>query len=209
MTTHRKDLWVACFPEFVPGTDTLRLAAAVLCRGVPTPEARYGVGPIGWLRGIRQRLWLRFGPLGLDVTVAGRPLFGGALGATSSCSAWAPHSEPIEYNDNSEPIAYYDNWSHVLRVLGRVVAAPPRRTLVALVDASGSRAAAPHVALRVVSTPNVPVGPLEPVPPAADAGPPAYIVVGQHPLWDAALRDDPVIRAFVDATMPIGGASVG
>jgi len=74
---------------------------------------------------------------------------------------------------------------------------------------TGSRAAAPDVELRVVSAPVVPVRPLEPDPPADNAGTPAYIVVAQHPLWNAALRTDPVIRAFVDETMSSGGASAG
>jgi hypothetical protein len=182
---------VAYFTEAVPGTATLRLAAAVVWRGVPTRAAlQGGGGPLGWLRGTRHRLWLRLGPLGDDVSVAGRPLFGGTWGAARSVSSAGvrPHGEPL---------AYYDDGAHTLRVLGRVVLAPPGRTLVALVDATGPRAAAPRVVLRLVPTPAVPV-------PRSDFAPPAggsavrYLFGGEQPVWTAALRADPVVGAFLD-----------
>ncbi len=181
-----------------PDAATVRLAAAVVWRGVPTPAARYGGGgPLGWLRGVRHRLWLRLGPLGDDVSVAGRPLFGGTWGAARRVSSVgeAPHA-----------LAYYDDGTRTLRVLGRVVPAPPPgRTLVALVDATGSRAAAPRVVLRVVPTPAVPL-PRAHFAPPADFAPPAgaavlsYIIGGEHPVWAAALRADPVVGAFLAGT---------
>jgi hypothetical protein len=184
---------VAYFAEVVPGAASVRLAAAVVWRGVPTPAARYGGGgPLGWLRGVRHRLWLRLGPLGDDVSVAGRPLFGGTWGAARSVSSAGAAPE-------GEPLAYYDDGARVLRILGRVVPVPPGRTLVALVDATGSRAAAPRVVLRVVPTPAVPL-------PRADFAPPAgaavvtYISDGEHPAWAAALRADPVVAAFLAGT---------
>lgn len=182
---------IAYFTEAVPGTATLRLAAAVVWRGVPTPAALHGGGgPLGWLRGVRHRLWLRLGPLGADVSVAGRPLFGGSWGAARSVSS-------VGAAPQGEPLAYYDDGSHVLRVLGRVVPAPPGRTLVALVDATGPRAAAPRVVLRVMRTPAVPMPRPDFVPPSG-AGAVTYLIGGEHPVWAAALRADPVIGAFLN-----------
>jgi hypothetical protein len=42
VTTPHRHPPAAYFTEVVPGTDTLRLAAAVVTRGVPAPDARYG-----------------------------------------------------------------------------------------------------------------------------------------------------------------------
>jgi hypothetical protein len=81
-------------------------------------------------------------------------------------------------------------------VLGRVLAAPPPgRTLVALVDATGPPAAAPRIVLRVVPTPAIMVP--SPAPPP-EAGVSQTIIVGEDPAWAAALRADPVVRAFLD-----------
>ena len=192
MTTPDRPLPIAYFTEVVPGTETLRLAAAIVSRGVPTPAARYGGGPLGWLRGVRHRLWLHLGPLGSDVSIAGRPLFGGdsRAGRTISSAQATPQGAPI---------AYYDDGTHVLRVLGRVVPVPAERTLVALVDATGPRANAPRVVLRLVPTPAVPVPRFDPLPPAG-AGTVGYLTAGEQPPWDAALRADPVVRRFLDET---------
>jgi hypothetical protein len=195
-------LSVAYFPEAVPGAATLRLAAAVAWRGVPTAAALPGGGgPLGWLRGARHRLWLRLGPLGADVAVAGRPLFGGTRGAARSIGSAgaAPRGEPL---------AYYDDGARALRLLGRVLPAPPGRTLVALVDATGPRAAAPRLDLRVVPTPAVPV-PRPDFAPPAGGGAVSYIIGGEHPVWAAALRADPVVRAFLDGNEPTDGAPAG
>ena len=185
------------FTEAVPGTSTLRLAAAVVLRGVPTPSARLGGGgPLGWLRGVRQRLWLRLGPLGLDVSVAGRPLFGGPWGAARSiASAGVP--------PRGEPLAYYDDLTHTLRVLGRVVHAPEQGALVALIDATGRRAAAPRLFLRVVPIPTIPVPHFDSMPPQQEGVGVGYMAVSHfmisdEPEWAAALRADPVVRAFLD-----------
>jgi hypothetical protein len=182
---------VAYFTETESGTATLRLAAAVVWRGVPTRSAlRGGGGPLGWLRTLRHRLWVRLGPLGADVSVVGRPLFGGAWGAARSIGSVgaAPHGEPL---------AYYDDGAHVLRVLGRVVHAPAGRTLVALIDASGLRAAAPRLILRLVPTPAIPVPPVD-SPPLEDGGPVSYLIGGEQPVWETALRADPIVGAFLD-----------
>jgi hypothetical protein len=198
-TTRADPAPVAYFSEALPGTATpgtatLRLAAAVVWRGVPTPAALSGGGgPLGWLRSVRHRIWLRLGPLGADVSIAGRPLFGGDAFAARGVSSFglAPHGEPL---------AYYDEGSRVLRVLGRVVAAPPRgRTLVALVDATGPHATAPRLVLRIVPTPTITVQRPQP---ALPAGAESTIIVGEHPAWTSALRADPVVRAFLDGPPP-------
>ena len=182
---------VAYFTEAAPGAATLRLAAVVVCCGVPTPAAlRGGGGPLGWLRAARHRLWLRLGPLGADVSVAGRPRFGGTSGAGRSVGS-------VGAAPRGEPLAYYDDGSRVLRVLGRVVPAPREGTLEALVDATGARAGVPRLVLRVVPTPEMPV-------PRFDGGPlvrggtVSYLVGGKQPAWTAALRADAVVRAFLD-----------
>src|SRR5258705_7781976 len=162
---------VAFFTEVLPGAATLRLAAAVVWRGVPTAAAlRGGRGPLGWLRAVRHRVWLRLGPLGADVSVAGRPLFGGTWGMARSISSAAASPQ-------GEPGAYYDDGTHVLRLLGRVVHAPPDRTLVALVDATGRRAAAPRIVLRL--------GPPPALPPPGPPGPPPDRAGGSAPLFSA------------------------
>ena len=182
---------IAYFAEAVPGTETLRLAAVVARRGMPTPQAlRGGAGPLGWLRRVRHRLWLRLGPLGLDVTVAGRPLFGRTRGAGRSIGS-------VGAAPRDDPLASYDERARVLRVLGRVVHAPDHGSLVVLIDATGRRAAAPRLAVRVVPTPVIPVPCFdeEPLPESAGV---AYMIVGAQPDWDAALRADPVVGAFLD-----------
>jgi hypothetical protein len=183
---------VAYFTEVVPGTATLRLAAAVASRGVPTLGAlRGGGGPLNWLRGVRHRLWMRLGPLGADVSIGGRPLFGGAWGAARSIGS-------VGAGPHGEPLAYYDDGTHVLRVLGRVVFAPLTGTLVALIDATGPRAAAPRLVLCVVPTPAIPVPRFDSAPPE-DGAAVSYLIAGEQPEWEAALRADPTIRAFLDA----------
>jgi hypothetical protein len=181
---------IAYFTEVVTGDATLRLAAAVVWRGVPARAAlRGGGGSLGWLRSVRHRLWLRLGPLGADVSVAGRPLFGGAWGAARSVAGAAA----LAYE---EPMAYYDDGARVLRVLGRVVSAPRERTLVALIDATGRRTTAPRVMLRVVSTPTVPMPQLDFTEPAGtSAG--TFLIGGECAVWATALRADPVVGAFM------------
>jgi hypothetical protein len=192
---------ISYFDEIVPGEGAVRLAAAVVWRGVPAPEARYGNGPLGWLRGVRHRLWLRLGPFGADVQVAGRPLFGGVAGAGGSISGARPAPE-------GDPLAFYDGGARQLRLLGRVVVVPPEQTLVALVDAIGPRAAAPRVVLRVVQTPAMPMPRLDPVPlGGADAV--NHVVIGGYTQWEAALRVDPSVRRFLDEREVSGDARAG
>lgn len=177
-------------PSPSPGAARLRLAAAVVCRGTPDRVAAAGGrGPTGWLRRIRHRLWLRLGPLGLDVhTRGGRPLFGGA-GAVSS--------GPLGPAGPAE--AYYDEGGRVLRVLGRVYPLPPgERTFVLLVDAAGRRAASPRVTVRTVSTPVLSVPPPDdwvPPPPGTAV---THMIIGEDPAWAAALRADPDVGAFLE-----------
>jgi hypothetical protein len=98
---------------------------------------------------------------------------------------------------DGEPIAYYDTSNRVLRVLGRVIHAPRDLTLVALVDATGRRAAAPSLVLRRLAAPTIDVTPPEELDSAMFASV-AYMVGGDQPSWTAALRADPVVRAFLD-----------
>jgi hypothetical protein len=186
---------VAYFSEALEDNAVLGLPAAVVCRGVPTPAALSGGGgPLGWLRAIRHRLWLRLGPLGIDVSVAGRSLFGG--------DAWAPRRiRSVEPKGHGAPLAYYDAGSRVLRVLGRVFPAPPPgQTLVVLIDATGRRVRAPRLVLRVVPTPAVTVDRAELPPPSPDGAEGVVVyIVGGDPAWEAALRADPVVRGVLDA----------
>lgn len=194
MTTAGGPAPVAYFSEPLPGTDAprLRLAAAVAWRGTPDRAAASGGrGPIGWLRRLRHQLWLRFGPLGADVHVRSRPLVGGTSVNTRGVTS-------IGLGPGGAATAYYDEGARVVRVLGRVYPVPPGgRTLVLLVDARGSRAAAPRVAVRTVSAPVVSV----PLPPEWRPPPPGAVtryMIGEHPAWAAALRADPAVRAFLD-----------
>ena len=150
-----------------------------------------GGGLLGWLRGVRHRLWLRLGPLGLDVSVAGRPVFGGPWGAARSISSAGvpPHGDPL---------AYYDDLTHTLRVLGRVVHASQQGALVALVDATGKRAAAPRLVMRIVPVPTIPIPRFDSMP-SPDEGAAVSFMISGDPGWEAALRADPVVRAFLDA----------
>jgi hypothetical protein len=183
---------IAYFTERLPDSPELRLAAAVVWLGTPVPRAlRGGGGLLGWPRRLRHWLWLRLGPLGADVSVAGRPLFGGTVHGPRSVASFAPRHQP------QPPIAYYDDGSRVLRVLGRVIRVPRDLTLVALVDATGSRATAPSLALRTVSAPTIAVSPREDLPEPSTATV-AYMIGGDEPTWTAALRSDPVVRAFLD-----------
>lgn len=183
----------AYFTEHLPDTRELRLAAAVVWRGTPAPTAlECGGGPLGWLRAMRHRLWQRLGPLGIGLSVAGRPLFGGTRYGPRSVASFAA-------TDARHPIAYYDDGSRVLRVLGRVIPTAPGLTLVALVDATGSRATAPSLSLRRVSTPTIPVSRPDDLPEPGTATV-SYMIGGDEPSWTAALRMDPVVRAFLDGS---------
>ncbi|MBC7791103.1 MAG: hypothetical protein H7Z74_14245, partial [Anaerolineae bacterium] len=69
--------------------------------------------------------------------------------------------------------------------------------LVALIDATGPRAAAPRLVLRVVPTPAIPVPHFDSAPPDDDAVF-SYLIGGEQPAWEAALRADTVVGAFLD-----------
>jgi hypothetical protein len=182
---------IGYFTEAAPGATTLRLAAAVVCRGAPRRASLQGGGGLlGWPRSVRHRLWLRFGPLGFDVSVRGRPLFGGEWGAGFSIGSTAG-------TPDGEPLAYYDDRAHVLRLLGRVLPAPRIETLVALVDATGARAGAPRVVVRHMPMPAMPM-PQFAGPPTEYGAMVSYVIGGEQPTWEAALRADPVVRTFLD-----------
>lgn len=182
---------VAYFTELASGS-TLRLAAAVVYRGVPTEAALYaGGGPFGFLRAARHALWLQLGPLGADVSIAGRPVFGGTVGAARSVNS-------VGHVSLAGRLAYYDTGSRVLRLLGRVVSAPPAATLVALVDAMGALSEAPRIILREVRTPEVP----KPTFDGHTSRPGeavSYMVSGEQPEWESALRRAPIVQAFFES----------
>ncbi len=183
---------VAYFTELASGAATLRLAAAVVYRGAPSNDALSGGGgPFGFLRAARQELWLRLGPLGADVSIAGRPVFGGTWGATRSVSS-------VGHLSRNAQLAYYDSGSRMLRLLGRVLPTPEELTLVALVDARGALAHEPRIVLREVRMPEVPKPTFEghtSLPGEAVS----YIMSGDQPDWEAALRRDPIVRAFFES----------
>jgi hypothetical protein len=189
-----------------------RLAAAVAWRLAPgvgggsasarPAEPPWGRGPAAWLRRLRHRLWLRFGPLGLDVGSLGKPYGPSDGGVRSSGFVW-----------DAEPRIYFDG--RVVRLLGRVYKMPPEsRTLVLLVDEGPAAGAAPRVTARTVPAPVNPVLPAAPPPPGWESGTVApgsgwapfapfredVLVGGQHPAWEAALRADPDVRAFLDGS---------
>jgi hypothetical protein len=192
VTTHGSSAPVAYFSEALEDNTALRLAAAVVCRGVPTPAGLSGGGGLlGWLRAIRHRLWLRLGPLGVDASVAGRSLFGG--------DAWAPRRiSSVQLTHHDAALGYFDAGNRVLRMLGRVFTVPPPgQTLVALVDATGRRANTPGIVLRIVPTPTVAIDRPELPAPSPDVAV-SVVYTGSYPVWETALRADPVVRAFVD-----------
>ena len=179
---------VAYFTEMVPGTETARLVAAVAWRGTPDRlAARGGRGPGAWLRRLRQRLWLRLGPLGNDVHLRNRPLFRGTGSVTS-----------IGFAEGGEAAAYHAEGSGVVRVLGRVYRLPrPGRVLVLLVDATRP-GAAPRITVRSVATPAAVLSATPPPDWPFAPGEGTVMLFGQDPAWTAALRADPTVRAFLD-----------
>jgi hypothetical protein len=181
---------VTYFSETLPGARAVRLTAAVAWRGTPDGAAATGGrGPVGWFRRIRHQLWLRYGPLGADVHVAGRRLFGGA--------AYAPGAVSQSGVAPGGTAAYFDEGARVLRVLGRVYRAPPAgRALVLLVDAAGRPGAEPRLTVRTVPAPVVDVPP--PAGWRPEPGAMMIVMIPGHPAWTAALRADPVVRAFLD-----------
>ena len=183
---------IAYFTELASGAATLRLAAAVVYRGMPSNAVlRGGGGPLGFLRAARHEVWLRLGPHGADVSIAGRPLFGGTLGAAGGMSS-------VGHISRTAPLASYDSGSRVLHLLGRAVSAPREDTIVALVDAMGTHAKAPRVILREVRTPEVPTPTFDGYEPSPSATV-SYMVSGEQPEWEAALRTDLIVRTFLDS----------
>lgn len=193
---------IAYFSELMPDQQHLRLAAAVTWRGVPTTFALAGGGGVhGVLRSARHYLWQRLGPLGADVSIAGRPLFGCATNAARGISSVLPAPK-------RKPLAYYEAGTRTLRIVGRVLLTPQSRTMVALVDATGPRSGEPLITLCEVSTPELPIPVFDTMTPAeprieeevldfSTSSVRAY-VVGDEPRWEAALRTDVRIQQFLE-----------
>lgn len=206
------------FAEVFPAADMIRLAAAVVWRlppGGPPGGARplrgssrrWGRGPVGWLRRLRHQLWLHLGPLGVDLHL--RPARdrrgqGSRGGVRSSGFAW-----------DDVPVVYYESDRRTVRLMGRVHRLPPgtRHALVLLVDEGGSPSGALRVAVRTVPVPSVRVLRRRPERARVDAQMDAEhapagsqidpLVGGADVSWEAALRADAAVRAFMD-----GGESV-
>lgn len=195
------------FADVMPGAGAIRLAAAVVWRRAPDRAhggaRRWGRGPIAWMRRLRHHLWLRFGPLGIDVEWPGtRPDSGERRGVTS-----------MHLSKDAEAGAYYDG--RAVRVLGRVYKLPANgRSLVLLVDegrrsaAGGKREAALRITTRTVPAPMAPLPTPPPEVSALDHGVPGIegidfrtelMVGGERPEWQTALRADPDVRAFMEA----------
>ena len=195
------------FDDVMPGTTTMRLAAAIVWRHAPNTPHR-GVqhwkrGPAGWMRELRQRLWLRLGPLGLDVNWRGTRPHDSAVGTVRS----------VGLIGDEEPRAYYDK--RTVRLLGRVYNVPTDGgSLVLLVHEGGGRAGhgrhrdAPRVAVRTVLVPPAATPELPPREPSFDEA--AHhshsddvrtdaVIGGERAAWETALRADPEVRAFMDA----------
>lgn len=193
----------------MPGAAALRLAAAVVWRHAPyDPRGgarRWGRGPAAWLRRLRQRLWLRLGPLGLDVQVqwpGTRKHRSGGFAVTS-----------VRRRADEEPRAYYDG--RTVRLLGRDYEVPvDGRSLVLLVDEGGQRAAngrrpaAPRVVVRTVLVPSAPAPALPLRDRSSEVSAPGHETIdvrtdtvagGGRPEWETALRADPEVRAFMEA----------
>ena len=61
----------------------------------------------------------------------------------------------------------------------------------------GTLRLAAAVVCRGVPTPDSPVPPFDGAPPG-DEGMVSHFIGGEQPVWEAALRADPVVRAFLD-----------
>ena len=118
------------FTEEVPGSDDLRLAAAVVWRGTPPP-------PPGGLRGLLRKVRFRLGPLGLGLHFRwSEPWAGAATG-------------------NGDKMTLYRSQERVVRVLGRNYSLPPDgRTLVLLIDEGA--VGRPAVTVRTLAVPAQP-----------------------------------------------------
>jgi hypothetical protein len=83
------------------------------------------------------------------------------------------------------------------------VRAPKEGAVVALIDATGRRAASPRLVLRVVPVPTIPVPHFDSMPPQQEGAAVCYravshFMISDEPTWDTALRADPVVRAFLN-----------
>jgi hypothetical protein len=113
--------------EEVPASDDVRLAAAVVWRGPPTPRR-------GGLRGLLRKLRFRLGPLGLGLQFRWSEPWGGAA------------------TNDGDQLTLYRARQGVVRVLGRNYPAPrDGRTLVLLVDESA--VGRPPVTVRLLTVP--------------------------------------------------------
>lgn len=200
---HGSPVRVSYFADVMPGAAAIRLAAAVVWRLRPDRAHRWGRGPVAWLRRLRHHLWLRLGPLGIDVQWPGTRVQSGRGRVVTS----------VRLRGDDEATGYYDG--RAVRVLGRVYKLPGEgRSLVLLVDAGrpsagrGKRQAALRITARTVPAPMAPA----PLPPcevlALDQSVASHegldvraelVVGGERPEWETALRADPDVRAFMEA----------
>ena len=192
--------------NMMAGVDSAQLAAAVVWRWVshdPRSGAQRWAGwSVAWLRRLRHRMWLRFGPLGLDVHWG--------IGEEDAREGVAVGG--FGFLEDVEPRVYFDG--RVVRLLGRVYHVPAdERTLVLLVEeggeqrASGRRTDTGPVAIRTVLIPSPRTRAHAATTPSrgdsagheASAAQIVTVSGGSRPEWDAALSAHPEVRAFMMA----------
>jgi hypothetical protein len=124
---HPSAIRVVYFTEEGPASDDLRLAAAVVWRGMPPP-------PPSGLRGLFRKLRFRLGPLGLGLQLRWSEPWGGAA------------------TGDGDQLTLYRARQRVVRVLGRNYPRPTDgRTLVILVDEGA--VGRPAVTSRAITVP--------------------------------------------------------
>lgn len=182
---------ISYFSDTMPDALTVRLEAAVVWRVTPADGHRSGLwgrGPIAWLRRLRHGIWLRLGPLGANVEWLGARAHGRVV-----------KSDTLRGEDALT--AFHDG--HAVRVLGRVYKLPLEgRSLVLLVEMGQ----AVRISARTLPAPVA----AAPVPPrdlmsvdhtmASTDFVSKVVVGGELPEWEAALRADPEVRAFMEAS---------
>jgi len=191
--------------DMTAGVDS-PLAAAVVWRWVshdPRSVAQRWAGwPVAWLRRLRHRMWLRFGPLGLDVH----------WGSSEEHARKSVNVAGFGFLEDVEPRVYFDGRG--VRLLGRVYQVPAdERTLVLLVEEGGEQRAngegmdMARVAIRTIFIPSPrPRAQIARAPSRSDsasqeAGDVRTVTIsgGSRPEWDTALHAHPEVRAFMMA----------
>lgn len=189
--------------DMTAAVDSARLAAAVVWRRVPhdprSGAQRWAEWPVAWLRRLRHRMWLRFGPFGLDVQ----------WGRSEKHASGGSRVAGFGFPDDAEPHVFFDG--RVLRLLGRVFRVPAdERALVLLVEegerrASGRRMDTGPVTIRTVLLPSPGARAHGATTPSRgdsashEAGAVRTVTIsgGSRPDWDAALSVHPEVRAFM------------